>query len=66
VAMKKDPFFMEKVTPDHENFADTKRSKWVLNLRNEWGLGRGNANYLMDRMTVGWIEHHIVDNKLVL
>jgi hypothetical protein len=27
VAMKKDPFFMEKVTPDHENFADTKRSK---------------------------------------
>lgn len=27
VRMKADPFFKEKVTPDHENFADTKRSK---------------------------------------
>jgi hypothetical protein len=27
--MKADPFFREKVAPDHENFADTKRSKYV-------------------------------------
>ena len=27
VKMKADPFFQEKVTPDHENFADTVRSK---------------------------------------
>ena len=27
VRMKSDPFFQEKVTPDHENFADTVRSK---------------------------------------
>lgn len=27
VRMKADPFFKEKVTPDHENFADTKRSR---------------------------------------
>ncbi|PMD57494.1 uncharacterized protein K444DRAFT_564907 [Hyaloscypha bicolor E] len=44
VRMKADPFFREKVAPDHENFADTKRSK----------------------MTVGWIEHHIMENKLVV
>lgn len=29
VRMKADPFFREKVAPDHENFADTKRSKYV-------------------------------------
>lgn len=27
VRMKKDPFYMEHVMPDHERFADTKRSK---------------------------------------
>jgi hypothetical protein len=29
VAMKKDPFYIEKVMPDHENFADTQRSKYI-------------------------------------
>lgn len=43
VKMKADPYFQEKVAPDHENFADTVRSK----------------------MTVGWIEHHILDNKVL-
>lgn len=33
VNMKSDPFFKEKVTPDHENFADTKRSRYVTLLR---------------------------------
>lgn len=27
VRMKADPYYKEKVMPDHENFADTKRSK---------------------------------------
>lgn len=27
VRMKADPYYKEKVAPDHENFADTKRSK---------------------------------------
>lgn len=27
VAMKNDPVYIEKIMPDHENFADTKRSK---------------------------------------
>lgn len=27
VRMKQDPFYREHVMPDHENFADTKRSK---------------------------------------
>ncbi|KAF8466316.1 hypothetical protein BDZ91DRAFT_725054 [Kalaharituber pfeilii] len=30
INMKKDPFFMQKVTPDHENFADTKRSRMTI------------------------------------
>ncbi len=29
VKMKADPFFKEKVAPDHENFADTQRSRYV-------------------------------------
>jgi len=29
VKMKSDPFFQEKVTPDHENFADTTRSRYA-------------------------------------
>lgn len=27
VRMKEDPYYIEKVMPDHENFADTKRSR---------------------------------------
>ena len=27
VRMKKDPFYIENVMPDHERFADTKRSR---------------------------------------
>lgn len=27
VKMKKDPFYIEQVMPDHEKFADTTRSK---------------------------------------
>lgn len=27
VNMKQDPYFISAITPDHENFADTKRSK---------------------------------------
>ena len=26
--MKADPFYKERVAPDHENFADTKRSRY--------------------------------------
>lgn len=29
VRMKADPFYKETVMPDHENFADTTRSKYV-------------------------------------
>ncbi|KAJ9649741.1 hypothetical protein H2199_000520 [Coniosporium tulheliwenetii] len=32
VRMKADPHFMKSVTPDHENFADTKRSKMTIGL----------------------------------
>lgn len=29
VRMKADPYYKEKVMPDHENFADTKRSRYA-------------------------------------
>ncbi|KAJ6142828.1 hypothetical protein N7471_002281 [Penicillium samsonianum] len=32
VRMKADPFFRSKVAPDHENFADTKRSRHVFKI----------------------------------
>lgn len=44
VRMKSDPFFKEKVTPDHENFADTVRSKYV----SQHDLGNVNANGVQD------------------
>jgi len=30
VRMKQDPVYVEKVMPDHENFADTKRSRMAV------------------------------------
>lgn len=30
VNMKKDPYYIEHVGPDHEKFADTKRSKMTI------------------------------------
>jgi len=30
VRMKKDPFYLEQVMPDHERFADTQRSKMTV------------------------------------
>lgn len=30
VRMKADPYYIEHVMPDHEKFADTKRSRYVI------------------------------------
>lgn len=30
VRMKADPYFQERATPDHEQFADTKRSRYTI------------------------------------
>ncbi|KFY00263.1 hypothetical protein O988_03420 [Pseudogymnoascus sp. VKM F-3808] len=30
VRMKQDPYYIDKVMPDHENFADTTRSKMTV------------------------------------
>jgi hypothetical protein len=32
VRLKADPFFKKNITPDHENFADTKRSRYGIRL----------------------------------
>ena len=54
VKMKADPYYKEKVMPDHENFADTKRSKYedaisqnvsllIKCLQNDCWLDRGSC-----------------------
>lgn len=43
IRMKADPLYIAYCIPDHEKFADTKRSK----------------------MTIGWIEDHVRDGKVV-
>ena len=32
VRMKADPLYIEKVMPDHENFADTTRSRYAASM----------------------------------
>ncbi|KAF2688361.1 hypothetical protein K458DRAFT_440048 [Lentithecium fluviatile CBS 122367] len=43
VRFKADPFYVEVIHHDHENFADTTRS----------------------RMTVGWVDDHVLNGKSV-
>jgi hypothetical protein len=40
--MKADPYFRSKVTPDHENFADTKRSRY-FSKDNQWFFIHANS-----------------------
>ena len=65
VRMKADPYFKEKVMPDHENFADTKRSRYVLRVAVGVGFRGGVGLMWVFRMSIGWIENHIVDGKKV-
>ncbi|KAL8690940.1 MAG: hypothetical protein Q9218_003733 [Villophora microphyllina] len=61
VAMKADPYFKKYITPDHENFADTRGSQ---------GRHPLSAGSIADfsgpsRMTIGYLEEFIIDNKVV-
>ena len=55
VRMKQDADYRRLVVPDHENFADTKRSRYTC--RSE----EVQIYWLEDRMTIGYIQD-IVDN----
>ena len=50
-----------KVFPDHENFADTKRSRYADHDNED----RLNEADLVERMSIGWIEDHVRDGKVV-
>lgn len=61
VRMKADPYYKEVVAPDHENFADTTRSRYVE-------LSVAQLERLTDHqlsMTVGWVEDHVLDGKVL-
>ena len=59
VRMKADPYFKEKVMPDHENFADTKRSRYVACA---WPPNQYSRLNICS-MSIGWIEDHIRDGR---
>jgi hypothetical protein len=56
VRLKQDPEYQRLVAPDHENFADTKRSRYLLAWV-RWSLLTGWC-----RMTIGYIQD-FVDNS---
>ena len=61
VRMKADPYWREVVAPDHENFADTTRSRYV-------GASIVELQRLIEycsSMTTGWVEDHVINGKVV-
>ncbi|KAL9029496.1 MAG: hypothetical protein Q9196_002266 [Gyalolechia fulgens] len=68
VAMKTDPYFKKYITPDHENFADTRGSQDTSAA--PWGrrhaLSQGSIADFSgpSRMTIGYLEEFITDGKV--
>ena len=67
--MKADPRFLEKVAPDHKNFADTSRSTWVIFfsipiLKYE-SLMKGRWQSHGYSMTIGYFEEFLDNGELV-
>ncbi|KAL8954654.1 MAG: hypothetical protein Q9183_006996 [Haloplaca sp. 2 TL-2023] len=62
VAMKADPYFKKYITPDHENFADTRGSH-----RNPLSNGTiaDFSSPLRDRMTIGYLTEFITSNTVI-
>ena len=61
VRMKQDPYYKAKVMPDHENFADTQRSRYGPTARPIAQAPSADPY----RMSVGWIEDHVLDGKAI-
>ncbi|KAL9002555.1 MAG: hypothetical protein Q9188_004517 [Gyalolechia gomerana] len=68
MAMKADPYFKKYITPDHENFADTRGSQDTP--ASSWGSGHPlSEGCIADfagptRMTIGYLEEFINDGKV--
>lgn len=60
VRLKADPYFMQKCTPDHENFADTKRSQYV-----SLQIWAGVCRLTAIRMTIGLVHNLVMDGQIV-
>ncbi|KAI4244224.1 MAG: hypothetical protein L6R42_010515 [Xanthoria sp. 1 TBL-2021] len=65
MAMKADPYFKKYITPDHENFADTRGSQELLSGRHR--LSRGSIADFSgpSRMTIGYLEEFINDGQVL-
>ncbi|KAL9626308.1 MAG: hypothetical protein Q9204_007410, partial [Flavoplaca sp. TL-2023a] len=63
MAMKADPYFKKYITPDHENFADTRGS-------HDRGIHPLSQGTIADfsgpsRMTIGYLEEFIADGQVL-
>ncbi|KAL8865790.1 MAG: hypothetical protein Q9174_006694 [Haloplaca sp. 1 TL-2023] len=56
VAMKADPYFKKYITPDHENFADTRGSHGTI---------ADFSSLARDRMTIGYLTEFITNNTVI-
>ncbi|KAL8765936.1 MAG: hypothetical protein Q9209_007133 [Squamulea sp. 1 TL-2023] len=59
MAMKADPYFKKYITPDHENFADTRGSQELLSGRHPLSHGTIADFSGPSRMTIGYLEEFI-------
>ncbi|KAL8682870.1 MAG: hypothetical protein Q9186_001116 [Xanthomendoza sp. 1 TL-2023] len=64
VAMKADPYFKKYITPDHENFADTRGSQELLSGRHPLSGGTIADFSGPSRMTIGYLEEFINDGQV--
>ncbi|KAL8755439.1 MAG: hypothetical protein Q9184_004797 [Pyrenodesmia sp. 2 TL-2023] len=64
MAMKADPYFKKYITPDHENFADTRESQPNTAQRHPLSAGSIADFSGPSRMTIGYLEEFIADGKV--
>ncbi|KAL8809719.1 MAG: hypothetical protein Q9200_003173 [Gallowayella weberi] len=64
MAMKADPYFKKYITPDHENFADTRGSQELLSGRHPLSAGTIADFSGPSRMTIGYLEEFITDGQV--
>ncbi|KAL8734579.1 MAG: hypothetical protein Q9166_001479 [cf. Caloplaca sp. 2 TL-2023] len=65
VAMKADPYFKKYITPDHENFADTRGSQELLSGRHPLSAGTIADFSGPSRMTIGYLEEFINNGQVL-
>ncbi|KAL8857874.1 MAG: hypothetical protein Q9178_005631 [Gyalolechia marmorata] len=65
MAMKADPYFKKYITPDHENFADTRGSQELLSGRHPLSHGTIADFSGPSRMTIGYLEEFINQGQVI-